>query len=100
DLLVVCGVGDQQYDGWLATLNPVLYPSQPDSFNPLSKKLEGCPPFGADNVVVRPKNAPRPVGSVSPGLHEPSVGAHRVASWDPATLPGGTQGRNRKLPTE
>jgi ATP-dependent helicase/nuclease subunit A len=100
DLLVVCGVGDQQYDGWLATLNSVLYPSQPDSFNPMSKKLGGCPPFGNDNVVVRPKNAPRPVGSVSPGLHEPSVGEHRVVWWDPATLPTGTQGRTSTRLTE
>jgi ATP-dependent helicase/nuclease subunit A len=93
DLLVVCGVGDLPYEGWLATLNPVLYPSKAKSFNPESKQPGGCPKFGDDTVVARPQNALRPQGSVSPGLHQPEVGAHRVVWWDPGVLPLSTQGR-------
>jgi ATP-dependent helicase/nuclease subunit A len=87
DLLVVCAVGDHAYEGWLATLNPILYPSAAGSFNPESKQAKGCPVFGGDTVVDRPPNALRPRGSVSPGLHRPQAGEHRVVWWDPAVLP-------------
>src|SRR5258705_5292176 len=60
DTLVVCGVGDQPYEGWLATLNPVLYPTEDASFKPQAKQPPGCPQFGDDNVVGRFKNAVRP----------------------------------------
>src|SRR5882724_7834601 len=86
DLLVVCAVGDHPYEGWLATLNPVLYPAEDTSFNPETKAPPGCPVFGDDTVMDRPKNASRPIGSVSPGLHQPQAGAHRVVWWDPSTL--------------
>ena len=86
DLLVVCAVGDHPYDGWLATLNPVLYPSEDSSFNPETKEPRGCPAFGDDTVVDRPQKAFRPIGSVSPGLHQPQAGAHRVVWWDPSML--------------
>jgi ATP-dependent exoDNAse (exonuclease V) beta subunit len=86
DLLVVCAVGDHPYEGWLATLNPVLYPPEVDSFNPEKKQAPGCPMFGVDTVVDRPQNAPRGRGSVSPGLHWPQAGVHRVVWWDPSAL--------------
>jgi ATP-dependent exoDNAse (exonuclease V) beta subunit len=86
DLLVVCGVGDLQYDGWLAALNPVIYPAMGTSFNPITRQPAGCPEFGDDTVLFRPTNAFRPQGSVSPGLHRPEWGDHQVVWWDPATL--------------
>jgi ATP-dependent helicase/nuclease subunit A len=86
DLLVVCAVGDQPFDGWLATLNPVVYPPKDRSFNPETTEPAGCPKFGVDNVVVRPQRALRPMGSVSPGLHRPQAGEHSVVWWDPALL--------------
>jgi ATP-dependent exoDNAse (exonuclease V) beta subunit len=86
DLLVVCTVGDHPYDGWLGTLNPVLYPAEANSFNPETKQPSGCLAFGNDTVLGRPPNALRGFGSVSPGLHRPRVGEHRVVWWDPATL--------------
>ncbi len=93
DLLVICGVGDHPYDGWLATLNPVLYPPEQSSFNPQSLQPPGCPLFGPDTVVGRPHNAFRKSGSVSPGLHQPQLGEHQVVWWDPSVLPAGSQGR-------
>lgn len=86
DLLVVCGVGDQPYEGWLATLNSVLCPAEGTSFNPQTKQPPGCPAFSDDTVVARPQNAYRPRGSISPGLHQPQAGEHRVVWWDPSTL--------------
>jgi hypothetical protein len=70
----------------LATLNPVIYPSEHTSFKPATKQPSGCPVFSDDTVVARPPNAHRPRGSVSPGLHQPQVGEHRVVWWDPSTL--------------
>jgi ATP-dependent exoDNAse (exonuclease V) beta subunit len=90
DLLVVCTVADHPYDGWLGILNPVLYPPDAASFNPETTQPSGCPQFGGDTVVGRPKNAARPKGSVSPGLHRPRAGAHRVVWWDPSVLPAPT----------
>src|SRR5712691_418221 len=86
DLLVVCAVGDQPCEGWLATLNPVIYPPASNSFNPETTQPLGCPQFGSDNVAVRPRNALRPPGSVTPGLHKPRAGEHRVVWWDPSLL--------------
>jgi len=86
DLLVVSAVGDHPYDGWLAALNPVLYPREATSFNPSTKEPEGCPAFGDDTVQNRPANAFRPKGSVTPGLHQPQAGEHRVVWWDGSVL--------------
>jgi ATP-dependent helicase/nuclease subunit A len=86
DLLVVCAVGDHPYEGWLDILNPVLYPSQALSFKPETKQPPGSPEFEDDTVVARPKNAVRPKGSVSPGLHRPQAGKHGVVWWDPSVL--------------
>jgi ATP-dependent exoDNAse (exonuclease V) beta subunit len=87
DLLVLCAVGDQAHDGWLATFNPVLYPSELNSFNPKTRHPPGCPQFGNDNIVARPRKAMRTQGSVSPGLHNSGVGGHEVVWWDPSVLP-------------
>ena len=86
DLLVVGAVGDHPYDGWLGILNPVLYPREVASFNAETKQAPGCPVFGDDTVAGRPQNALRVQGSVSPGLHQPQVGEHRVVWWDPSLL--------------
>jgi ATP-dependent helicase/nuclease subunit A len=93
DLLVVCAVGDHPYDGWLAALNPVLYPSELTSFKPQTKQATGCPQFSDDTVVDRPPNAFRRPGSVSPGLHQPEEASHRVVWWDLSTMPQPTVGR-------
>ncbi len=101
DLLVVCAVGDGPYEGWLATLNPVLYSADEDSFNPETKQPPGCPKFGEDTVVDRPPNAARRIGSVSPGLHRPAAGEHRVVWWDPSVLaPPGSAVRSSSRLTE
>lgn len=86
DLLVVCAIGDQPYDGWLSTLDPVLYPPVETSFEPATRQPPGCPEFGVDNVIERPSNCFRPPGSVFPGLHIPRVGEHQVVWWDPSLL--------------
>jgi len=101
DLLVVCAVGDQPTEDWLATLNPVLYPPEASSFNPETKQASGCPMFSDDTVVGRPKDAFRPPGSVSPGLHKPRVGEHQVVWWDPSVLgPPSQAGRTSSKLTE
>jgi ATP-dependent helicase/nuclease subunit A len=100
DLLVVSALGDQQYEGWLGALNPVLYPANSSSFQPLTKQPPGCPQFGDDTVVDRPDNAFRKLGSVSPGLHQPQVGNHRVVWWDPAAVARTGSGRPTSRLTE
>jgi len=86
DLLVVCAIGDEPYDGWLSTLTPVLYPHVDNSFDPSTRRPTGCPEFGTDNVIERPQNCFRRPGSVSPGLHVPRAGEHQVVWWDPSVL--------------
>jgi ATP-dependent exoDNAse (exonuclease V) beta subunit len=88
DLLVVTAVGDQQFpvDGWLGALSPAIYPAEAASFNPESKQPPGCPAFGDDNVVSRPRSAFRPKGSVSPGLHRLEAVPHSMVWWDPSAL--------------
>jgi len=100
DVLVVCAVGDHAYEGWLATLNPVLYPPEDASFRPQTQQPAGCPRFGDDNVVGRLKNAVRQRGSVTPGLHLPRVGEHRVVWWDPSVVQHISQGDTRSRLTE
>jgi ATP-dependent exoDNAse (exonuclease V) beta subunit len=93
DLLVVCALGDEPHQDWLATLNPVIYPSKETSFKPQTKQPFDCPPFSDDTVVVRPQGAFRRMGSVSPGLHKPEAGEHRVVWWDPSILGPSTEVR-------
>lgn len=85
DILVVPTVGDDEMSGWLDVLNPALYP-QPDQKREPEEAV-GCPDFGSDSVRTRPRSAKVDDGeSVSPGLHQPALGAHRVTWWDPHVL--------------
>src|SRR5438128_5592600 len=83
DLLVVTAVGDERREGWLANLDPAIYPTRDLSFKPETIHPTGCPEFGPDNVAFRPRGLLRKQGSVSPGLHKPEAGEHRVVWWDP-----------------
>jgi len=100
DLLVVSAIGDHPYEGWLSALNPIIYPAATNSFHPLTKEPLGCPLFGDDTVMDRPDNAFRRPGSVSPGLHQPQVGNHRVVWWDPASVATTGSGRPTSRLTE
>src|SRR5277367_2757418 len=88
DLIVVPAVGDdpQESDGWLARLNPVIYPANAERRAPLSTHPAGCPEFGDDSVLTRPSKAPGKVKSVAPGLHRTQRGEHHVVWWDPRLL--------------
>jgi ATP-dependent helicase/nuclease subunit A len=92
DLMVVPVVGDrtaeqeEQEDGWLRKLAPVIYPDSSGTRSPQSRNAPGCPAFGEESVMPRPSNAPPGVRSVAPGLHRPSAGEHHVVWWDPAKL--------------
>jgi len=86
DLLVVTAVADERREGWLSTLDPAIYPPATASLRPETNHPPGCPEFGPDNVAFRPSNALRPRGSVTPGLHKPEAGEHRVVWWDPSVL--------------
>jgi ATP-dependent helicase/nuclease subunit A len=84
DLLVVPAVGDEPHDGWLARLNPGIYPEPANRRTPLSHQPPGCPEFGDDSVVVRPPvpKTPNRAKSVAPGLHQAQRGEHQVVWWD------------------
>jgi ATP-dependent exoDNAse (exonuclease V) beta subunit len=85
DMLVVPAVGDDELPGWLEVLNPAIYP-QPDTKGD-PEDAPGCPTFGSDSVRTRPRSAKtEDRASVSPGLHRPALGAHRVTWWDPHVL--------------
>src|SRR5881296_3052634 len=86
DLLVVPALGDGRYDGWLQALTPALYPPPDRVHVPETRQPPGCPAFGAETTTGRPDNVPRPPDAVTPGLHVPEAGRHRVVWWDPATL--------------
>jgi ATP-dependent helicase/nuclease subunit A len=86
DLIVVPAVGDEESDGWLARLNPVVFPSQTERRAPTSSHPAGCPEFGDDSVLTRPAKAPGKVKSVAPGLHHPQKGDHQIVWWDPRLL--------------
>ncbi len=86
DLIVVPAVGDEESDGWLARLNPVVYPSQTERRDPISAHPAGCPEFGDDSVLTRPPKAPGKVKSVAPGLHRAQKGDHQIVWWDPRLL--------------
>jgi ATP-dependent exoDNAse (exonuclease V) beta subunit len=88
DLIVVPAVGDEESDGWLSRLNPVVYPAQTDRRVPASSHPPGCPEFGDDSILTRPAKAPAKMKSVAPGLHRVQQGAHRIQIvwWDPRLL--------------
>ena len=54
---MVPAVGDEEHDGWLARLNPVVYPEQKERRAPLSAHPAGCPEFGDDSVLTRPRES-------------------------------------------
>jgi len=85
DLLVVPVVGDEEVDGWVAPLHPIVYPAQTRRRS--AKPAVGCPAFGDDSVLQRPPKAERGASaSVAPGLHLPRAGEHEVVWWDPKVL--------------
>jgi ATP-dependent helicase/nuclease subunit A len=86
DLIVVPAVGDEESDGWLARLNPVVYPPQTERRAPESTHPAGCPEFGDDSVLTRPPKAPGKMKAVAPGLHRTQHGTHQVVWWDPRLL--------------
>ncbi|MGC2760731.1 MAG: UvrD-helicase domain-containing protein [Candidatus Binatus sp.] len=90
DLIVVPAVGDEECDGWLKRLNPVVYPAQTDRRSPIARQPPGCPEFGDDSVLTRPAKAPGKIKSVAPGLHRAQQGEHRqehqIVWWDPRLL--------------
>jgi ATP-dependent helicase/nuclease subunit A len=86
DLIVVPAVGDEESDGWLARLNPVVYPVNTERRAPSSAHPAGCPEFGDDSVLTRPPKAPGKVKSVAPGLHRAQQGTQQVVWWDPRLL--------------
>ena len=75
DLLVVPAVGDREQQGWLEVLNPVIYPKLGTSRAP--QQAPSVPRKGLETVLDRPEDRFLE-HSVSPGLHVPRVGSHRV----------------------
>jgi ATP-dependent exoDNAse (exonuclease V) beta subunit len=86
DLLIVPAVGSAPQEGWLARLNPVVYPAQKDWRAPIDPVPPGCPVFGDDSLVVRPPKAPAKSRVVAPGLHRGQAGDCQVVWWDPSRL--------------
>jgi ATP-dependent exoDNAse (exonuclease V) beta subunit len=88
DLLVVPVVGDQDgtdESGWLTALNPSVYPVPQARRAP--QAAAGCPPFGRDSVLARPRAVHDLADSaVAPGCHTAQTGTHTVVWWDPHTL--------------
>jgi ATP-dependent exoDNAse (exonuclease V) beta subunit len=85
ELLVVPVVGEEKMPGWVAPLHPVTYPRAGEWRS--SRKAPGCPGFGDDTLLERPRGARRSTNdAVRPGLHAPEVGAHTVTWWDPSAL--------------
>jgi hypothetical protein len=78
-------VGDEQFEGWVSPLNPVVYPPRQRWRTP--ERAPGCPAFGSASVLARPVEYDRePEFSVCPGLHQPQAGQHSVVWWDPSLL--------------
>lgn len=85
DLLVVPTVGDDEIQGWLEVMNPVVYPQ--GDMKRIAEPARGCPEFGNDSVRSRPRHPSlEDATSVAPGLHRPALGAHSVVWWDPNVL--------------
>jgi ATP-dependent helicase/nuclease subunit A len=86
DVLVVPVVGDERPGGWLAALNPAIYPPVAHARRPEANQAAGTPLFGDDTVLQRPVKARVTAESVMPGVHVPEAGTHRVIWWDPRPL--------------
>ncbi len=91
DLLIVPVVGDrtpaqeEEAQGWLCKLAPVLYPPPERIRVAVSRNPPGCPRFGDESVAPCPSNVPT-TKSVIPGAHQPIAGSHQVVWWDPNQL--------------
>jgi ATP-dependent exoDNAse (exonuclease V) beta subunit len=86
DLLVVAATGDEiRQESWLMPLYPALYPAKGRWSNPAA--APGCDFKGKDTVLRRPVDA-EPQEILRPGLHEASIGTHRVVWFDPSLLVG------------
>jgi len=92
DLIVVPAIGDGEHDGWLAKLNPVVYPASANRRAPITRHPMGCPEFGDDSVLTRPNRAPDKMKSVAPGLYRAKSGDQsgeheiEIVWWDPLRL--------------
>jgi ATP-dependent exoDNAse (exonuclease V) beta subunit len=87
DLLVVPAVGDApQPESWLAPLDPAIYPAPDTVRMPETRAPEGCPVLAGDCVSERPDDVVQPPLAVTPGLHRPQAGEHRVVWWAPSVL--------------
>ncbi len=86
DLLVAPVVADERHNGWIGRLNPALYPEARNSRAPLERQAPGCPEFRAEIAGTRPDNAFARSSGVTPGMHRPEAGAHRVVWWDSSIL--------------
>src|SRR5260370_19953262 len=76
DLIVLPAIGDGEQDGWLAKLNPVIYPASADRRKPLMRNFAGFPEFRDDSVLTRPPRAPDKMKSVAAGLHRAMAVKH------------------------
>ncbi len=78
DLLVVCALGDTEYEnGWLQPLYDALYPLK-------DRRRKPDLPQGDETVLnapVQPKEE-----QIRPGLHRPKIGGHQVLWFDPKKL--------------
>jgi len=86
DLLVIPVLGDARMDGWLAPLDPAIYPPPAEAQAPVSIHPPGCPELRGDCVSGIPSTARRSPAPVLPGLHRPELGQHEVVWWAPGQL--------------
>jgi ATP-dependent exoDNAse (exonuclease V) beta subunit len=78
DLLVVCALGDTEYqDGWLQPLYDALYP-------PKDRRRKPEIPGGEQTVLNAPLQPKEE--QIRPGVHRPRAGNHQVLWFDPSTL--------------
>jgi ATP-dependent exoDNAse (exonuclease V) beta subunit len=79
DLLVVCALGDTEYqDGWLQPLYDALYPSKD------RRRTPEIAWSGEETVLNAPVQAKE--DQIRPGVHRPRSGNHRVLWFDPNEL--------------
>ncbi|MGA3041178.1 MAG: UvrD-helicase domain-containing protein [Bryobacteraceae bacterium] len=78
DLLVVCALGDTEYEGgWLQPLYDALYPPKDRRRKPEISNGDET----VLNAPVQPKEE-----QIRPGVHRPKLGNHRVLWFDPKAL--------------
>jgi ATP-dependent exoDNAse (exonuclease V) beta subunit len=86
DLIVAPVLGDDRYEGWIGRLSSALYPDARHARAPLERRPAGCPEFPSELAGTRPEGAYTRSAGVTPGLHRPEAGTHRVVWWDPSIL--------------